>query len=218
MTDTVGSELLVSFVEGDTAAFDKLYERYHKLVRVTVRRRTPSYLQAEVNDICQQFWLRLFQYAYTYEPSKSITAWLIAVTSSAVGSYIRKQSPLSSISLVDMERVSSGSDLDLHCSHEKSAEYKAITHEEFGIAMVALRQIPPNLQAVVRAVYLNGHTPTEYAEAIGVSSDAVFGQLRTGLTKLRDVREVRRLRQSRPERRIKASHRITSRRPERVTL
>lgn len=205
MTET-GSELMVSFIGGDIMAFDKLYKRYYKLVRATVRRRTPTNLQAEVNDICQQFWLKLLQYANTYEPSKPITVWLITVACSAIRAYDRKQCRTSSVSLVDTEMVSSGSNLDLHCSQETSAEYKAITREEFEIAIVAMKQIPENLQAIVRAVYLNGYTPTEYAEAIGISSDAAFGQLRSGLAKLRDVRGVRRLRLSQPSRYTKAPY------------
>ena len=182
-----GSELLTAFVAGDAEAFDAFYDRYHRLVLSTVRQCVPRHLKTEVNDICQQFWVNLIRWSNSYDPNRSIKTWMISVIRSATRSYARKQSP-------DTEKVVSDPDLDTICTREKSPESKMILREEFEIVMDALEQIPQELQEIVRAVYIDGQTPADYARANGMTQDKASGRLQRGLRKLRESRTVKQLR------------------------
>jgi RNA polymerase sigma-70 factor (ECF subfamily) len=73
---------------GDTAAFEQLIERHQALVAGTVARMLGS--NAEVEDIAQQVFIRVWKSAGRYVARAKFTTWLLKITRNLVFNEMRR--------------------------------------------------------------------------------------------------------------------------------
>jgi RNA polymerase sigma-70 factor, ECF subfamily len=74
---------------GDMAAFEQLVERHQMLVAGTVGRMLGN--NADVEDIAQQVFIRVWKSAARYEPRAKFTTWLLKITRNLVFNELRRR-------------------------------------------------------------------------------------------------------------------------------
>ena len=77
-----------SVAEGDTSAFEQLIERHQALVAGTIARMLGS--NAEVEDIAQQVFIRVWKSAGRYVARAKFTTWLLKITRNLVFNEMRR--------------------------------------------------------------------------------------------------------------------------------
>src|ERR1043166_1967112 len=80
--------LMELVARGDTAAFEKLIERHQALVSGTVARMLGS--NADVEDIAQQVFIRVWKSAGRYVARAKFTTWLLKITRNLVFNEMRR--------------------------------------------------------------------------------------------------------------------------------
>src|SRR6478672_2241976 len=73
---------------GDTGAFEQLIERHQALVAGTVARMLGS--NADVEDIAQQVFIRVWKSAARYVAKAKFTTWLLKITRNLVFNEMRR--------------------------------------------------------------------------------------------------------------------------------
>ncbi len=73
----------------DTAAFETLVEKHQMLVAGTVGRMLGN--NAEVEDIAQQVFVRVWKSAHRYVPRAKFTTWLLKITRNLVFNELRRR-------------------------------------------------------------------------------------------------------------------------------
>ena len=86
--DAADVELMRLVAQGDTAAFAELVERHQTLVVGTVARMLGS--NADVEDIAQQVFIRVWKSAGRYVPRAKFTTWLLKITRNLVFNELRR--------------------------------------------------------------------------------------------------------------------------------
>src|ERR1051325_6983673 len=80
--------LMALVAGGDTAAFERLVERHQALVAGTIARMLGS--NAEVEDIAQQVFIRVWKSAGRYVARAKFTTWLLKITRNLVFNEMRR--------------------------------------------------------------------------------------------------------------------------------
>ena len=86
--DAEDIRLMQLVAAGDTAAFESLIERHQALVAGTVARMLGS--NAEVEDITQQVFIRVWRSAGRYVARAKFTTWLLKITRNLVFNEMRR--------------------------------------------------------------------------------------------------------------------------------
>jgi len=74
---------------GDMAAFERIVERHQALVAGTVARMLGN--NADVEDIAQQVFIRVWRSAKRYQPKAKFTTWLLTITRNLVFNELRRR-------------------------------------------------------------------------------------------------------------------------------
>ena len=86
--DAEDVRLMRSVASGDTTAFEQLIERHQELVAGTVARMLGS--NAEVEDIAQQVFIRVWKSSGRYIARAKFTTWLLKITRNLVFNEMRR--------------------------------------------------------------------------------------------------------------------------------
>lgn len=86
--DAEDVRLMCLVAEGDTASFESLVERHQALVAGTVARMLAS--NADVEDITQQVFIRVWKSAGRYVARAKFTTWLLKITRNLVFNEMRR--------------------------------------------------------------------------------------------------------------------------------
>ncbi len=81
--------LMALVAAGDTPAFETLIERHQALVTGTVSRMLGN--NAEVEDIAQQVFIRVWKSARRYQPKAKFTTWLLTIARNLVFNELRRR-------------------------------------------------------------------------------------------------------------------------------
>jgi RNA polymerase sigma factor (sigma-70 family) len=181
-------QLALDFQRGDKDAFAEVYRLYHEDVREQIRYRTHPNMQSELDDICQHFWMAIHRWGRSYDPARPLQNWLIATASKATASYYKASTRKRNLNLIGQGYAQLGEDEIGHPIDEgPSPETCAIFQEDFAAVEEALKQIPPQFQKVIDAIYLRGFDPLEYATLNGIARATVYTQLKRGIEHLQRV-------------------------------
>ena len=98
-TDSDDIRLMESISAGDMNAFEQLVEKHQMLIAGTIGRMLGN--NAEVEDLAQQVFVRVWKSAKRYVPRAKFTTWLLKITRNLVFNELRRrrrhpQTPLQS--------------------------------------------------------------------------------------------------------------------------
>ena len=159
---------------GDATAFDAVFAGYRRrlyshLVRMTRRRDVAE-------DLLQETFLRLAQHAGRLAPDTRIGAWLFTVAHRLVVSWARAQAVRDQLAGDLPRREATGDD---------RSPLEALADSQAQLALErAFAALPPAYREVALLVGVEGMQPTEVAQILGQTPEAVRQRLARARTQL----------------------------------
>jgi len=165
---------------GDTAAFEKLVERYQTLVIGTVARMLGS--NSDVEDLAQQVFLRVWRNAGRYVPRAKFTTWLLKITRNLVFNEMRRTKRHTH---VPMQTETPGEELPVKDESVQSPAESLLEHELQAAIEAAILKLPdPQRMALILRRY-ESRSYEEIGEILDLSVPAVKSVLFRARTELR---------------------------------
>jgi RNA polymerase sigma-70 factor (ECF subfamily) len=154
--------------EGDTAAFDAVYEAFHTplftfLLRLSRRRDVAE-------DLLEETWLRLVKHARRLRPDTRLAAWLFTVARHLHVSYLRSRV------LEDAAAVSLIALWPFSIAHVSPFEATAANELERRIER-ALASMPTTSREVLLLVGVAGLDQADAADVCGITPEALRQRL-----------------------------------------
>jgi RNA polymerase sigma factor (sigma-70 family) len=160
-TEPTDRELLES-LNADPAAFELFYRRHVDRVIGFAARRLPD--AADVADVVATTFLTVLTSSTSYDPQRGEpTAWLLGITHRLIAGnarHSRKRAAL--VTKIAGSRLLDGDDID-RLEERIHAEQSART------VMEAVNELKPNARDALLLVGVEGLTPTEAAQVLGIS-------------------------------------------------
>jgi RNA polymerase sigma-70 factor (ECF subfamily) len=179
--DAADVELMRLVARGDTAAFAELVERHQTLVLGTVARMLGS--NADVEDIAQQVFIRVWKSAGRYVPRAKFTTWLLKITRNLVFNELRRSKRRAQVPLQsDLE----AEQLPLKDEAVRAPDVALLDRELQAAIEQAISQLPETQRM---AVVLRRYEELSYeqiADVLGLSVPAVKSVLFRARTELRN--------------------------------
>ncbi len=169
---------------GDEPALRELFDRHGAWLRLRLLRRTSD--SDLVADVVQDTFVAAWRSASRYRGDGDVGAWLWGIAIRRLISRLRghrEPAPASA------QVISAATPL------VQSAEDELLVAVEHGHVGSALRQLPPELHAVVQATVLDGLTTREAARLLDLPQGTVKSRMRAAKAQLRGglIAENRRL-------------------------
>ena len=169
-------ELILAYLEGDSASFTVLYERYKRPLYAYLNRMLGNHAQSD--DVFQQTWIRVVRRLGEYESKQKFFAWLTMIAHNLAIDQFRREKKSAELPLDD----------------ENVAVSEPVTHTEPWMRMhnrelgKALREAAEGLAEEQKEVFLlrqEGLSFKEIAEVQNCSINTVLGRMQYAVKNLR---------------------------------
>lgn len=161
-------ELLVAgFIEsGDNDTFSRLLERHQSSVKTIVTASLGVHFRSEVDDACQEIYIKLYERASSYTGKSKFSTWLYRLVKNAAIDYQRKHTRhLATQAFEDEEMI------DWTTSNEGISESVNRSINEF------VEQLPLQYRTVIYMYYWQGKTTREVSEHLLISQGTIKGYM-----------------------------------------
>lgn len=166
---------------GDMTAFETLVERHQALVIGTVGRMLAS--NADVEDVAQQVFVRIWKSARRYEPRAKFTTWLLKITRNLVFNELRRRKRHATTPL---QPDPAGEELQIADQREQTPDASLLEQELRGAIETAIGELPESQRMAVVLRRYQELSYEEIAEVLGQSVPAVKSLLFRARTELRE--------------------------------
>jgi RNA polymerase sigma-70 factor, ECF subfamily len=173
--DVEWSNLMRAAIGGNEAAYRRLLEDLSRVLRKTVRRGLGGLGPSgnDVEDLVQDILLAIHLKRHTWDPSMSLTPWVMAVARNKMIDSFRRHRRRPEIALdlseFDFEGEDQQASIDAH-----------------DLARV-LKSLPDRNRDVVRSMSIEGHSARDVATRLGMTEVAVRVVLHRSLKTLSDT-------------------------------
>jgi RNA polymerase sigma-70 factor (ECF subfamily) len=150
---------------GDMAAFEQLVERHQALVLGTIGRMLGD--NADVEDIGQQVFVRVWKSAKRYKPQAKFTTWLLKITRNLVFNELRRRKRHAATPL---QSDASGEEMQIADAHEQTPDATLLEHELQRAIDAAISALPESQRM---AVVLRRYQELSYEEIADVLKQSV---------------------------------------------
>lgn len=183
MHNFTDEQLVKLALEGQNSALDILIERYLKLVYSFTRRYVRD--DADVQDVTQEIFVRVWRYLEKFNQSQSFRPWLYTIAKNACLDFLRKKvhvpfSHFEADALKKLEMLD-WNDRDSMASTQAVTE-RGILANQLGIAM---KELSPQYAEVVNLHHKGDLHFREIAEIKGESIHTVKSRYRRAVALLR---------------------------------
>ncbi len=165
---------------GDMMAFEQLVERHQALVAGTVGRMLWN--NADVEDIAQQVFVRVWKSAKRYEPRAKFTTWLLKITRNLVFNELRRRKRHATVPL---QSEVEGEELQLRDRREQTPDASLLERELQSSIEDAISELPESQRMAVVLRRYDELSYEDIAEVLGQSVPAVKSLLFRARTELR---------------------------------
>ncbi|HET7387142.1 MAG TPA: sigma-70 family RNA polymerase sigma factor [Nocardioidaceae bacterium] len=176
--------LVEGLAVGDDAATLAFVRRFQSAVFGLAVSITRDHAHAE--DVSQEVFVRAWRAAANYDPRRaSVRTWLLTITRNAAIDSVRARRPMPADDdtldalLLDVARSGDGVDV----------EGTALRRLDRDRVVAQLRELPDDQSRAVVLAVIGGCTAAEVAEREGIPLGTAKTRIRTGLIKLRRIRE-----------------------------
>ncbi|MCW2991251.1 MAG: sigma-70 family polymerase sigma factor [Solirubrobacterales bacterium] len=170
-------ELMARVRDGDSAAFEVVYDR-HGGVAYSLAFRMCGRKQA-AEDVVQEAFLSAWRRSSSYDPARgSLRTWLLGIVHHRAVDALRRSGN-------DVRRTADIPVEELDFDSEVSVDNEVIERDRAGVVRDAMGELPADQKKVIELAYFGGFTHTEIAAMLDVPIGTVKGRMRLGLTKLR---------------------------------
>jgi RNA polymerase sigma-70 factor, ECF subfamily len=165
-------ELITALRGGDRAALATLYRRHAPWLILRLSQRCSD--TEIVDEVVQDTFVAVWRTPSQYRGDGPVAAWLWGIAIRRLIDRFRTRPPATaSLSVAQTQQV------------EPSAEERVLLNIEHGDLAGALRQISPELRAVIRATIFDGLTNQETAQLLGIPVGTVKTRLMRARAALR---------------------------------
>ncbi len=161
-------ELLVTgFIEsGDNDTFEQLLKRHQSSIKTIVTASLGVHFRSEVDDACQEIYIKLYERANSYTGKSKFTTWLYRLVKNAAIDYQRKHTRHLATQAYEDEEM-----IDWQTSDEQISGAVNQSINEF------VEQLPLQYRTVIYMHYWQGKTTREVSEHLLISQGTVKGYL-----------------------------------------
>lgn len=164
--ETSDAYLIGVIVNGDPDAVRPLVERYQRPLAGMLQRALGS---ADVDDVCQETWIRVVRSAHRYDPAYPFTSWLFGIAWNLVRDVWRRRKVL-------IEAPESRPSM--------SAEDRIIASDESRRVRDLVAQLPERLSQAILLRYFEELSEREMSERLGIPIGTVKSRIHHGLKRL----------------------------------
>ncbi|MDQ6860108.1 MAG: sigma-70 family RNA polymerase sigma factor [Verrucomicrobiota bacterium] len=166
--------------DGDMAAFEQLVEQHQALVIGTVGRMLGN--NADVEDVAQQVFVRVWKSAKRYEPRAKFTTWLLKITRNLVFNELRRRKRHATTPL---QPNIEGEELQIADQRQQTPAASALDDELQRAIDSAIAELPESQRLAVVLRRYEELSYEEIAEVLKQSVPAVKSLLFRARTELR---------------------------------
>lgn len=158
-------ELVQASARGDQDAFQRLVERYRRLVLRVAFRSMGDMSLAE--DVAQEAFLKVFKGLPRYRPEKPFVHWLHRVVANAVTDELRRKRPIESLDEM----------VQLPAADEEGPQDVADHHAVQQAVREAIAALPPRYRDIIVLQVFHELTYEEIARRLGLPLGTVMWRL-----------------------------------------
>ena len=174
-------DLMGRIADGDSRAFEAIYDRHHRQAYALARRITGRAGGAE--EATQDAFLSLWRKASKFDPARaSLSTWLLALVRYRSIDWLRRGT-----SRPMHQDLTEGAAERIEAPERTEEQVIAIQEYEQAARLVA--ELSPEQRDVIGLAYFGGYTQKEIAASVGIPLGTVKGRARLGLDKLRHAAE-----------------------------
>ena len=164
MFDTVTEEkeMLRKLLQGDEAAFEKIYRLYSPRLYGSLLKLLKSVAQTE--EILQDVFLKVWEYRASIDPEKSFRAFLFKIAENKAYDFFRKAS---------RDKKMEAELIALSTVNYMALEEFVANDEKSVLLQNAINKLPPQRQQVFRLCKLEGKSYKEVSELLGISLSTI---------------------------------------------
>ena len=162
---------------GNIAAFELLYERYHRRTYSLCLRMTNN--QTEAEDLTQEVFIQLFRKAGSFRGDSAFSTWLHRLTVNQVLMHFRRRS-------VKNEKTSQDGEMPEQIVPGTENQTRMPVLDRIAIAR-AVAELPPGYKNVFMLHDVEGYEHEEVARILGISVGTSKSQLHKARLKLRGL-------------------------------
>ena len=177
-TETVDTDLIQQVLQGQTAAYAVLVDRYRAFVFTIVLRYIKSREDAE--EVAQDIFVKAFRSLADFKGASKFSTWLYTVTTTSCLTFLRKKKL--EVQSLDNESVFAAADsIDGGMSANQIEQKSRVT-----MVNEAIKLLNPDDAQVITLFYKGEQTLEEIAQIMGKEPNAVKVQLHRARTRLRE--------------------------------
>lgn len=181
-------ELISSFKEGDTSAFQELVLKYEQRVYNHCLRMVND--EVESYDLTQEVFLKVFRKIKNYEHTYSFYTWLYRITVNCCIDFLRrKKRHIQGISLsgnIHDDSSEAGKEQDIP-DHTFIPEDALVNKELSEVLQAAINQLSEKLRSIIILKEVEGFSYDEIAEVLECSRGTVKSRLFRARERLKDL-------------------------------
>ncbi len=168
--------LMERYQEGDSAAFQALYERYSEKVYGYLHKRIPQSAQAD--ELFQLIFLKFHQSRHQYQSSKPFAPWFFSICRSVLIDAIRKGEVYSKVQFTPIDEV-------VIAAPEIEAPTPAYAATTIAAPTIDIDSLAPEEKQLVLLRYEEGLSFEQISSQLKVSAAALRKRMSRLLARLR---------------------------------
>jgi len=151
--------LVISAMNGDTAAFAQLYDRFAPLVRAVCKENSGSL--AEAQDLAQKVFIRAYQRLSQLKKPDSFGPWLVSIARNVCREFRRSQARDRHV-LVGLD------------PEELAPEKRTPRNDRLDWLMAAMEKLEPDEKLALHVYYLQDEDIEQAMKVVGVSRSGFY--------------------------------------------
>lgn len=177
-TETADTDIIQQVLQGQTAAYAVLVDRYRAFVFTIVLRYIKGREDAE--EVAQDIFVKAFRSLADFKGASKFSTWLYTITTTSCLTFLRKKK-LEVKSLDDEGIFAAADNLDGGMSANQIEQKSRVT-----MVNEAIRLLNPDDAQVITLFYKGEQTLEEIAQVMGKEPNAVKVQLHRARTRLKE--------------------------------
>ncbi len=156
--------------EGDTVAFEQLFQRYRPAIRQLYLQRT-SGNDADTDDLLQETFVKVYLNLARYDPTYTFGQWIYTIARNAFIDFLRKRH-----GEVSLEALP-GSSYLVPAALEPTPEERVIRAQQHTRLMELLERLSPRYRRLVELRFLSEYSYEEISAELGLPMGTVKTQI-----------------------------------------